>query len=463
MIGAVSAGFPGGPMAISFALRACLLASASAVMTACATNLPLQAAAIDYRGDDPARPLTREAQRPIVLADKSRPSAAAASTAPPARIAPRPMPAAPSDLEPFQRVADLGASPGTSAVAEARSLAPETGNRPGGTRKLPDDNPSARAVEIQPSDTLYDISRRYSVNMRALIETNALEPPYALDVGGTIYLPPPNLHVVEAGETLYAVSRRYNVDTRSLALLNGIARPFTVWPGDELLLPPLARDQAREPARPALAPPPPASLVVAEAKPLQQQASAPAAVKPPTTRPPVANPPTRALPSQDGPISLVGTAATTAIVAPWPPPPPPSPQQAKSTPSTASGEFIWPVLGRVLKGYGPGSDGSRNDGINIAAAKGAELRASAGGEVVYAGNELAGFGNLILIRHPGGWVTAYAHCDTMAVSEGDLVRQAQVIGTAGSTGNAGAPQVHFELRKGKEPVDPTRHLPPLQG
>lgn len=437
-------------MAISFALRACLLASASAVMTACATNPPLQAAAIDYRGDDPARPLTREAPRPTVLADKSRPSAAAASTAPPARMAPRPMPGAPSDLEPFQRVADLGASPGTSAVAEARSLAPETGNRPGGTRKLPDDNPSARAVEIQSSDTLYDISRRYSVNMRALIETNALEPPYALDVGGTIYLPPPNLHVVEAGETLYAVSRRYNVDTRSLALLNGIARLFTVWPGDELLLPPLARDQAREPARPALAPPP-------------------------TTRPPVANPPTRARPSQDGPIPLVGTAATTAavaskphtkapaIVTAWPPPPPPSPQQAKSTPSTASGEFIWPVLGRVLKGYGPGSDGSRNDGINIAAAKGAELRASAGGEVVYAGNELAGFGNLILIRHPGGWVTAYAHCDTMAVSEGDLVRQAQVIGTAGSTGNAGAPQVHFELRKGKEPVDPTRHLPPLQG
>lgn len=460
-------------MAISFALRACLLASAAAGMTACATNPPLLAAAIDYRGDDPARPLTREAQRPTVLADKSRPSAAAASTAPPARVAPRPMPGAPSDLKPFQRVADLGASPGTSAVAEARSLAPETGNRPGGTRKLPDDNPSARAVEIQPSDTLYDISRRYSVNMRALIETNALEPPYALDVGGTIYLPPPNIHVVEAGETLYAVSRRYNVDTRSLALLNAIARPFTVWPGDELLLPPLARDQAREPARPALAPPPPASLVVAEAKPLQQQASTPAAVKPPTSRPPVTNPPGRALPSQDGPISLTATVATTAAVGPKPlpkapaivapPPPPPPAQQAKSTPSTASGEFIWPVSGRVLKGYGPGSDGSRNDGINIAAAKGAELRASAGGEVVYAGNELAGFGNLILIRHPGGWVTAYAHCDTMAVSEGDLVRQGQVIAKAGSTGNAGAPQVHFELRKGKEPVDPTRHLPPLQG
>ena len=460
-------------MAISFALRACLLASAAAGMTACATNPPLLAAAIDYRGDDPARPLTREAPRPTVLADKSRPSAAAASTAPPARVAPRPMLGAPSDLEPFQRVADLGASPGTSAVAEARSLAPETGNRPGGTRKLPDDNPAARAVEIQPSDTLYDISRRYSVNMRALIETNALEPPYALDVGGTIYLPPPNIHVVEAGETLYAVSRRYNVDTRSLALLNAIARPFTVWPGDELLLPPLARDQAREPSRPVTATPAP--VTVAAAKPPQQQAVAPPPARSPVPSPPIAKPPAKPLPSADGPIALAGTAAMTAAVttkplpkapaavASPPPPAPPPVQQAKSTPSTASGEFIWPVSGRVLKGYGPGSDGSRNDGINIAANKGADLRASAGGEVVYAGNELAGFGNLILIRHPGGWVTAYAHCDTMAVNEGDLVRQGQVIGTAGFTGNAGAPQVHFELRKGKEPVDPTRHLPPLQG
>lgn len=456
-------------MAIPFALRACLLASAAAGITACATNPPLQAAAIDYRGDDPARPVARETPRPTVLADMSRPSPVAAASAP-SGVATRPAPGTPTNLEPYQRVADLGASPGTSAVAEARSLAPEAGRRPGGPRKLPGDNPSARAVEVQPSDTLYDISRRYSVNMRALIETNALEPPYGLDVGGTIFLPPPNIHVVEAGETLYAVSRRYNVDTRSLALLNGIARPFTVWPGDELLLPPLARDQAREPSRPVTATPAP--VTVAAAKPPRQQAAAPPTARSPAPSPPVAKPPARPLPSADGPIALAGTAATTAAVTPKPLPkapavvasPPPAPvQQAKSTPSTASGEFIWPVSGRVLKGFGPGSDGSRNDGINIAANKGADLRASAGGEVVYAGNELAGFGNLILIRHPGGWVTAYAHCDTMAVNEGDLVRQGQVIGTAGSTGNAGAPQVHFELRKGKEPVDPTRHLPPLQG
>jgi len=81
----------------------------------------------------------------------------------------------------------------------------------------------------------------------------------------------------------------------------------------------------------------------------------------------------------------------------------------------------------------------------------------------YAGSELAGFGNLVLIRHPGGWVTAYAHSDTVLVRGGDLVRQGQRIATVGSTGNAGGPRVHFELRKGKEPVDPSLHLPPMQG
>jgi murein DD-endopeptidase MepM/ murein hydrolase activator NlpD len=106
------------------------------------------------------------------------------------------------------------------------------------------DNPSARAIEVQSGDTLYDISRRYSVNMRALIETNALDAPYALDKGDVIYLPPPNVHVVEKGETLYSVSRRYNVDTRSLALLNHAAAVASLSGQLMLLLP--AREQARE-------------------------------------------------------------------------------------------------------------------------------------------------------------------------------------------------------------------------
>ncbi len=326
----------------------------------------------------------------------------------------------------------------------------EAGLRPGGTLKQIKDNPSARAIEVQPKDTLYDISRRYSVNMRALIETNALEPPYTLSAGDVVYLPAPNVHVVEKGETLYSVSRRYNVDTRSLALLNNMQRPWAVYPGDELQLPPLAREQQREAMKP-LAPAPAAATVAPPVR-----AATPKAA-------PV-------LPADEKAISLTGGSAAASVAKAGPRPiapaasaPSPAAPPRFTAPPAGSSDFIWPVSGQVLKGFGAGSDGQRNDGVNISATRGAQVRAAAGGEVVYAGNELAGFGNLVLIRHPGGWVTAYAHADALLVKEGDLVKQGQPIASAGATGNAPTTQVHFELRKGKEPVDPAQHLPALKG
>lgn len=453
---------------MSFALRAWLLWSAAAGLTACASNPPLQAAAIDYRGDAPGGVRAQPQTRPTIMADSGQPIAP-----PVAAAAPGAAPLVPEadDIAPYQRVADLGPSTGVPAVAEAQAMAAERGSRPGGSHRLPADNPSARAITVLANDTLYDISRRYSVNMRALIETNGLEPPYALTRGDVIYLPPPNVHVVEAGETLYAVSRRYNVDTRSLALLNGMARPWTVWPGDELLLPPLAREQERAQVKPVAA-----AKVAPAPEPIKPATPKPGAPKPLSKSPaPVASAP--AALAADGPIVLASPSpppaakaepkSAPAAAAPAPAarasvPPPEA--AAKFTPSDAAGrEFIWPVSGKVLKGYGAGPDGQRNDGVNISGAKGADVRAAAGGEVVYAGSELAGFGNLVLIRHPGGWVTAYAHSDSVLVREGDLVKQGQAIATVGSTGNAASPQVHFELRKGKEPVDPSRHLPPLNG
>lgn len=446
-------------MALGF--RACLFVSAAAGLAACASNPAREPVAIDYRGDAPGA-AARQARQPVIMADATRHSPAT-----PSLVAPPAANVAPSALEPggYQLVADLGPSNGMPAVAEAKNLAAQSGSRPGGARRAPADNPSARAIVVQRLDTLYDISRRYAVNLRALIETNGLEPPYTLNAGDTVFLPPPNVHVVQSGETLYSVSRRYNVDTRSLALLNSMARPWAVWPGDELLLPPLARDQAREPVKPvALAVPPPALPVVAAPKPAPPKVIPPKAV----SRDPA------------GPISIAGAGAASVvkpdpkpIPAPSPPvpaaKPTPAPVTVLSTPAGSGGagsagkEFIWPVSGNVLKPFGAGTDGQRNDGVNIAATKGSRVLAAAGGEVVYAGSELAGFGNLVLIRHPGGWVTAYAHSDTVLVQEGDLVKQGQAIATVGSTGNAGSPQVHFELRKGKEPVDPSAHLPPLQG
>jgi murein DD-endopeptidase MepM/ murein hydrolase activator NlpD len=327
-----------------------------------------------------------------------------------------------------------------SGIEEAKVLAPQAGVRPGGAMSQPRDNKTKRAIAVQRGDTLYEISRQYSVNMRALIETNRLEPPYALDPGMTIYLPPPNTHVVERGETLFSVSRRYNVDTRSLALLNSMSRPWTIYPGDELLLPPLARDQTRKIVAPSI----PVSMTPA---PVISAPSSPS-IKPPAPKP-AATPPAK---------------TTTAPPAEKPAPAPkkPAPKPVTEAPA-GSRDFIWPVSGEVLKNFGVGDDGLRNDGVNIAVPKGTKVKAAADGEVVYTGSELTGFGNLILIRHAGGWVSAYAHAETVLVKEGEMVRQGEAIAEAGATGNATAPQVHFELRKGREPVDPTEHLPPLRG
>ena len=423
-----------------FALRI-LLISTAAGLSACAANpIAPDRAPIDYRGVSPA-------MRP----------------APQARA--RPVPVQPQAEAPPPRVVDVGMSPtGTSAIVEAKSLAPETGARPGGALRLAKDNPNARAITVQRGDTLYDISRRYSVNMRALIETNRLKAPYALNPGEVVNLPPPNVHRVERGETLYSVSRRYNVDTRSLALLNGLARPWTVWPGDELLLPSLARDDSRRAtaapvivaaATPVDTAPPIRTAPAPSLKPSQPKATVPVA-------PPVAVASAPSVVADEKAISLTGGDPSAAVKGASRPPKAPVVKQVAET-SSGPSDFIWPVNGTVLRGFGSGGDGQRNDGVNIGVPAGAKVKASADGEVVYAGDELVGFGNLVLIRHVGGWVSAYAHSESLLVKEGDTVKQGQTIATAGATGNATSPQVHFELRKGKQPVDPAEHLPAMRG
>jgi murein DD-endopeptidase MepM/ murein hydrolase activator NlpD len=133
-----------------------------------------------------------------------------------------------------------------------------------------------------------------------------------------------------------------------------------------------------------------------------------------------------------------------------------APSLATTEPS--SGRFRWPARGRVIAGYGRRPDGTQNDGINLALPQGTEVHASEAGKVAYAGNELKGYGNLILIRHDNGWVSAYAHNDQLLVKRDDVVRRGQVIAKAGKTGAVDQPQLHFELRQGARPVDPLPHL-----
>jgi murein DD-endopeptidase MepM/ murein hydrolase activator NlpD len=121
---------------------------------------------------------------------------------------------------------------------------------------------------------------------------------------------------------------------------------------------------------------------------------------------------------------------------------------------SANPEFRWPARGRVIQAFGAGG----NDGINIAVPEGTQVKASEGGVVAYAGSELKGYGNLVLIRHPNGFVSAYANNGSLNVKRGDSVKRGQTIALSGQSGNVASPQLHFELRKGSKPVDPSTYL-----
>lgn len=129
-------------------------------------------------------------------------------------------------------------------------------------------------------------------------------------------------------------------------------------------------------------------------------------------------------------------------------------QELKPASGDANPEFRWPARGRIIQGFKSGG----NDGINIAVPEGTAVKAAEGGVVKYAGSELKGYGNLVLIQHPNGFVSAYAHNGELDVKRGDTVKRGQTIAKAGQTGNVSSPQVHFELRKGSTPVDPTGYL-----
>ncbi|HKT54262.1 MAG TPA: M23 family metallopeptidase, partial [Caulobacteraceae bacterium] len=143
-----------------------------------------------------------------------------------------------------------------------------------------------------------------------------------------------------------------------------------------------------------------------------------------------------------------------------------SPVEAAPPPTDAQvvqagrGRFLWPVRGDILSGFGPKAGGQRNDGLDIAASEGAPVHAAAAGEVVYAGDQVPGFGNLVLIKHQDGWVTAYAHLSKTEVKIKDHVGQGTEIGLAGETGGAVQPEVHFEIRYAPTPRDKARPVDP---
>jgi murein DD-endopeptidase MepM/ murein hydrolase activator NlpD len=127
-------------------------------------------------------------------------------------------------------------------------------------------------------------------------------------------------------------------------------------------------------------------------------------------------------------------------------------------PAESNASFRWPAKGRVISGFGARGTGGSNDGINIALPEGTPVRAAEGGTVVHADDALKGYGKLVLIRHPNGYVSVYAHNGELSVKRGEAVKRGQVIAKSGQSGNVTAPQLHFEIRKGASPVDPTKYL-----
>ena len=120
--------------------------------------------------------------------------------------------------------------------------------------------------------------------------------------------------------------------------------------------------------------------------------------------------------------------------------------------------FRWPVRGKVITSYGAKTNGKANDGINLAVPEGTPIKAADDGVVTYSGNELKSYGNLVLVKHPNGYVTAYAHASELMVKRGDTIKRGQVIAKSGQSGEVQSPQLHFEIRKGSSPVDPLQFL-----
>jgi murein DD-endopeptidase MepM/ murein hydrolase activator NlpD len=276
--------------------------------------------------------------------------------------------------------------------------------------------------------------------------------------------PQPTTITIAPGQTLSGIAHEYNVPMQELAEANHLSPPYRILAGAALVIPGPSAGLTAAPAPSPVAVPPAAPVAVVALPP--RTSSAPAESVPPAeaTPPPVQSAPPKPVASAPTPP---GSSAAGSGPAPPPAAPPPpaaalaAPQPAAPAAGARGDTFLWPVKGRIVEGYGAGPDGTRNDGINIAAPRGAAVEAVDAGVVAYAGNELRGYGNLLLIKHPGGWISAYAHCDAILVKPGQKVARGQVVARVGASGNVATPQLHFELRRGNKPVDPRAYLSPL--
>jgi murein DD-endopeptidase MepM/ murein hydrolase activator NlpD len=335
----------------------------------------------------------------------------------------------------------------TGSVAPRSIAATRTPGREAGT-----------TIIVGTSDTLETLSRRYNVSSAAILQANGYKGPRALQPGQQLIIPhqtataaapapaptppkvvvaaapvsaPPSVHIVNRGDTLMSIAHRNHVPLAELARANSLDANSKLKLGQKINVP-----GAKSAAAPVAAPP------------AQVAATQPGAVAAPATR--MAAVTTEPAKEKARLAQATTTPEAAAAVTETP---------VKTAEATgALPTFRWPVRGRVVTGYGAKTNGKSNDGINVAVPEGTPVKAAEDGVVAYSGNELKGYGNLILVRHSNGYVTAYAHASELMVKRGETIKRGQIIAKSGQSGEVGSPQLHFEIRKGSSPVDPLQFL-----
>ena len=330
----------------------------------------------------------------------------------------------------------------TTGSVAPRSIAATHAPTPGGT-----------TIIVGTSDTLEILSRRYNVSPAAIMQANGYKGPRTLSPGQQLIIPhpaavaaapvltapavkpvavaaaaSPSVHVVNHGDTLLSIARRNHISVAELTRANHLEPSAKLSLGMKLIVPGAKTAAAVTPAA--------APVAVAAAPPV----AAPAA---PVTKLAAVETPQKARLAQAAP-----NAQEPAVESPV--------KAAEATGALPT--FRWPVRGKVITAYGAKANGKANDGINLAVPEGTPVKAADDGVVAYSGNELKGYGNLVLIRHSNGYVTAYAHASELMVKRGDTIKRGQVIAKSGQSGEVQSPQLHFEIRKGSSPVDPLQFL-----
>ena len=262
-------------------------------------------------------------------------------------------------------------------------------------------------------------------------------------------------HTVKRGDSISSVARRYHMDKMELIRLNGLKAPYYVVIGQRLLIRPLAATAKIKQSMPD-------SADMPAMEPVDQGGVQVNSLTPLPGTDEVARDPSASY-SQAPEVSedeaqqptLSGENETTEAEETLPSPEAKKTVDISAVPSSER-SYRLPVQGRVVRGFKPGKNG--NDGINISAPKGTPVMASNNGVVAHAGNQLRGFGNVILIKHDNEIMSVYAHLNEVTVKRGDSIKSGQKIGTVGKTGTVKEPQLHFEIRKGATPVDPYKYL-----